>query len=166
MSKEFHGKYRGIVTDIRDPLMQGRIKAKVPEVYGNNESGWALPCLAFGGSQMGFFVLPDIDSAVWIEFEHSDPGYPIWVGSLFASSADMPAQLMSPPYTKTMIMSKTGHSITLDDSPGVGGILLQTAGGQKISMTSSGIEIDNGYGAIIVLSGNQISFNNGALEVI
>lgn len=165
MSKEFHGKYRGIVTDIQDPLMQGRIKAKVPEVFGDNESGWALPCLAFGGSQMGLFVLPDVGAGVWIEFEHGDPSFPIWVGSWFGSKADMPSQLMSPPYKKTMIMTKAGHSITFDDSQGAGGITLLTAGGQKIALTSQGIEIDNGNGATIKLSNNQISLNNGALEV-
>lgn len=166
MSNQFLGKFRGIVTDIQDPLMQGRIKANVPEVFGENESGWALPCLAFGGGQMGLFVLPDVGSAVWIEFEHGDPSFPVWVGSWFGSNVDMPSQLMSPPYKKTLIMTKAGHSITLDDSPGIGGIILQTAGGQKISLSSQGIEIDNGSGALIKLSGNQVSVNNGALEVI
>ena len=166
MSQEFYGKFRGIVADIQDPLMQGRIKARVPEVFGDNESGCALPCLAFGGSQMGLFVLPDPGSGVWIEFEHGDPSYPIWVGSWFGSQADMPSQLMSPPYKKTLIMTKAGHSITLDDSPGTGGITLQTAGGQKISLSSQGIEIDNGSGALIKLSGNQVNVNNGALEVM
>jgi uncharacterized protein involved in type VI secretion and phage assembly len=165
MSKEFLGKFRGIVTDIQDPLMMGRIKAKVPDVFGDNDSGWALPCLLFGGSQMGMFVLPDVGSCVWIEFEHGDPSFPVWVGSWFGSKADMPSQLMSPPYKKTMLVTKSGHSIMLDDSPGAGGITLQTAGGQKIALSSQGIEIDNGNGALIKLSGSQVSVNNGALEV-
>lgn len=159
------GKFRGIVSDVEDPLMQGRIKAKVPDVFGENESGWALPCLPFGGSQMGFFVLPDVGSGVWIEFEHGDPSYPVWVGSWFGSKSDMPSELSSAPYERTMLVTKSGHSITLDDSSGAGGITLKTAGGQKISLTSQGIEIDNGKGALIKLSGNQVSINDGALEV-
>ena len=93
--------------------MQGRIKARVPEVLGDQESGWALPCLAFGGSQMGFFVLPDVGAAVWMEFEHGDPDYPVWVGSWFGSRTDMPSDLMTPPYKKTMLVTQSGHSITL-----------------------------------------------------
>jgi uncharacterized protein involved in type VI secretion and phage assembly len=166
MSKEFYGKYRGVVTDVQDPLMLGRIKAQVPEVLGADDSGWALPCLPFGGSQMGLFVLPGVGSGVWMEFEHGDPDHPIWAGSWFGSQSDMPSQLNTPPYEKTMIMTKSGHSITLDDSPGAGGITLQTSGGQKITLTSQGIEIDNGSGAVIKLSGNQVSVNNGALEVM
>jgi uncharacterized protein involved in type VI secretion and phage assembly len=166
MSKQFFGKYRGVVTDIQDPLMQGRIRAKVPDVFGGDESGWALPCLPFGGDGMGFFVLPDVGGGVWIEFEHGDPEYPVWVGSWFGSSTGMPSELLAPPYQKTLLMTKSGHSITLDDSPGAGGITLKTADGQKIVLTAQGIEIDNGSGAVIKLSGNQVSVNNGALEVM
>ena len=165
MSRNFYGKFRGIVTDVQDPMMLGRIKARVPEVLGDDESGWALPCLPFGGSGMGMFILPDVGSGVWIEFEHGDPDFPIWSGSWFGSQSDMPSQLNSPPYQKTMIFTKGGNSITLDDSPGAGGITLETSGGQKIKMTSQGIEIDNGNGAVVKLSGNQVSVNNGALEV-
>ena len=77
----FYGKYRGLVTDIQDPLMLGRIKAQVPDVMGSDDSGWAMPCAPFGGSQAGFFALPVVGAGVWIEFEHGDPDYPIWAGS-------------------------------------------------------------------------------------
>lgn len=165
MSNPFYGKYRGIVTDIQDPLMQGRVRARVPDVLGDQESGWALPCLAFGGSQMGFFVLPDVGSAVWIEFEHGEADYPVWTGSFFGSPLDMPADLMAPPYKKTILMTKSGHSITLDDTPGAGGITLKTATGQKVVLNATGIEIDNGTGANVKLAGISVTINNGALEV-
>jgi len=38
--------------------------------------------------------------------------------------------------------------------------------GQKISLTATGIEIDNGMGATIQLQGPQVSVNDGALGVI
>ena len=41
----FFGKYRGLVTDNQDPLSLGRIRAKVPELLGDVETGWALPAL-------------------------------------------------------------------------------------------------------------------------
>jgi hypothetical protein len=56
MSDQFFGKYRGAVTDIQDPLMLGRVRAKVPDVMGDQESGWATPCLPFAGRGMGFFA--------------------------------------------------------------------------------------------------------------
>jgi hypothetical protein len=65
-----------------------------------------------------------------------------------------------------MIQTEGGHSITLDDTPGVGGITLQTSGGQKIVMNSMGIEVDDGLGASVKLTGPQVSVNNGAMDVI
>ena len=65
-----------------------------------------------------------------------------------------------------MIKTEGGHSILLDDTPGIGGITLETSGGQKLVMNSMGIEINDGQGGTIKLTGPQVSVNNGALEVI
>jgi len=163
---QFFGKYRGIVSDIQDPMMMGRIRAKVPDVTGDQESGWAMPCAPFGGSATGFFALPVVGAGVWIEFEHGDPDYPVWSGCWWGSAAEIPPILLAPPYKKVMIQTEGGHSIVLDDTPGIGGITLKTSGGQKIALTATGIEIDNGMGASIKLTGPQVSVNSGALEVI
>lgn len=166
MSETFYGKYRGIVTDNEDPLMIGRIRARVSDVLGDLESGWAMPCAPFGGNATGFFSLPATGAGVWIEFEHGDPDYPIWSGCWWGSAAEMPPVLLAPPYKKVMIKTEGGNSILLDDTPGIGGITLETSGGQKIVISSTGIEITNGQGASIKMTGPQISINNGALEVV
>ena len=168
MSESFFGKYRGKVTDNLDPLMLGRIRAEVPDIMGGNESGWALPCAPFGGDTTGFFAVPKTGAGVWIEFEHGDPDFPIWSGCWWGSAAEMPSKLLvpPPPSNKLLIQTAGGHSVLIDDTPGTGGITLETATGQKISLTALGIEIDNGMGASIKLTGPQISMNSGALEVI
>lgn len=166
MNGSFYGKYRGVVTDIKDPLMTGRLKARVPDVMGDRESGWAMPCAPFGGNGTGFFALPKVGAGVWIEFEHGDPDYPVWSGCWWGSAAEMPPVLLAPPYKKMLLKTEGGHSILLDDTPGVGGITLETSGGQKIVVSATGIEITNGQGASIKLAGPQVSINGGALEVI
>jgi uncharacterized protein involved in type VI secretion and phage assembly len=166
MNGTFYGKYRGVVTDIKDPLMTGRLKARVPDVMGEKETGWAMPCAPFGGSGTGFFALPKVGAGVWIEFEHGDPEYPVWSGCWWGSAAEMPPVLLAPPYKKVLLKTEGGHSVLLDDTPGVGGITLETSSGQKIVMSATGIEITNGQGASIKLTGPQVSINGGALEVI
>ncbi len=166
MSQTFYGKYRGVVSDNMDPLMTGRVKATVPDVLGDRESGWAMPCVPFGGSGMGMVVLPSVGAGVWIEFENGNPDYPIWTGCWWGSAADVPPDALVPPYKKTMIVTEGGHKITLDDTPGVGGITLETSTGQKIVLSGLGIEIDNGMGGKIAMTGPQVSVNDGALEVI
>jgi len=164
-NQTFFGKYRGVVTDNQDPQRLGRIKARVPDVLGDDESGWAMPCAAFGGSGTGLFALPTVDAGVWIEFEGGDPDYPIWSGCWWGSQAEMPPVLAPCPEKKVVLQSEGGHRITFDDSPGSGGITLETAGGQKVKLTASGIDVDNGNGATIAMSGPTVNVNNGALEV-
>jgi hypothetical protein len=77
-----------------------------------------------------------------------------------------PILLAPPPYKKFLIQTEGGNNILLDDTPGKGGITLKTSGGQKIVMTATSLEIDNGQGASIKLSGTKVTINNGALEVL
>jgi uncharacterized protein involved in type VI secretion and phage assembly len=168
MMDKFFGKFRGEVTDNFDPLMLGRVRARVPDVFGTDESGWAMPCVPFSGSGIGFFAVPAVGARVWMEFEHGDPEYPIWAGGFWGSAADVPPEVLVPPPPSKKILIKTegGHSILLDDTPGIGGITLKTSGGQKIVMTALGIEINDGQGGVIKFTGPQVSINNGAIDVI
>jgi uncharacterized protein involved in type VI secretion and phage assembly len=165
---KFHGKYRGLVSSNQDPLYRGRVRAYVPDVFGSQESGWAQPCLPFTGDKMGFFAVPPVQTPVWMEFEGGDPDYPIWVGCRWEDEKDMPALpsgYKDAPDSVLMICTKGGHSILLDDAQSGGGITFETSGGQKITINSQGIEIDNGNGAKIELKNSQVSINSGALEV-
>lgn len=166
MSDKFFGKFRGVVTSIEDPKQIGRIQAKVADVMGGLESGWAMPAFPFAGSGMGLFALPKVGAGVWIEFEHGDPDFPIWSGCWYGSAAEVPPLLLAPPYKKVLLKTEGGHSIILDDSPGVGGITLETSSGQKIVLSAQGVEITTGQGGTIKMTGPQVSINNGALEVI
>jgi uncharacterized protein involved in type VI secretion and phage assembly len=161
----FYGKYRGLVTDNKDPLHLGRIRAVVPDVGGNQAIGWALPCAPFGGSQLGFFALPDVGAGVWIEFECGDPDYPIWTGCFWGQESQRPSVLGSSGEKQLLIKTKEGHSILLDGSASSTGITIQAAGGQKIVLDANGILLDNGSGAKIELSSSRVSVNGGALEV-
>ncbi len=166
MSGPYWGKYRGTVSSNMDPLQIGRIQVEVPDVLGSQASGWAMPCAPFGGPGSGFFALPAVGASVWVEFEHGDPDYPIWVGAWWGSLADVPPVLLAPPYKKVLIKTVGGNSIVLDDTPGIGGITLETSTGQKLKLTALGIEIDDGLGGTVKLQGPRVTVNDGALEVM
>lgn len=155
------GKYRGLVSDNRDPLMLGRVRAKVQDVFGDNESGWALPSLPYAGNGVGLFLVPPTDAWVWIEFEHGDPEYPIWTGCFWAAG-EVPA---SPAVAEMKVLKTDAVTITLNDLPGAGGLTIETAQGMKLAISATGIEISNGMGASIKLSGPKVSLNDSALEV-
>jgi uncharacterized protein involved in type VI secretion and phage assembly len=159
--KAYYGKYLGVVTDNRDPLMKGRLRARVPDVKGDNESSWALPSVPYGGNGVGWFMIPPVDALVWIEFENGHWDHPIWSGC-FWDDGQTPA---SPAVAEMKVLKTDNCTLTLDDTPGTGGITIETSGGQKIVLNSQGIEITNGQGASIKLSGPTVKINGEALEV-
>jgi len=161
MSGPFYGKFRGVVTDNRDPLMLGRVKARVQDVLGKNDTGWALPSLPYAGKGVGLFLVPPEGASVWIEFEHGDPDYPIWTGC-FWSQGELPA---NPAVAEMKVLKTDAGTITINDLPGAGGITIETTAGMKIVINAQGMEITNGQGGSIKLSGPQVSINGGALEV-
>jgi uncharacterized protein involved in type VI secretion and phage assembly len=161
-TREFHGKYRGVVTDNRDPLMMGRVRAQVPDVLGQYQSGWAMPCVPYAGDGVGLFLIPPVNANVWIEFEHGDPNYPIWAGC-FWSQGKVPATQARP---EMKVLKTDAGTITLNDTPGVGGITIETTAGMKVILSLTGIEINTGRGGSIGLTGPKVTVNNGALEVI
>jgi hypothetical protein len=81
--RQVYGKHRGMVTNTDDPLGICRIRAKVPSVYGNEESGWALPCLPFADKDIAVKHIPKVDSSIWIEFESGNLEFPIWTGCFY-----------------------------------------------------------------------------------
>lgn len=165
----FFGKYRATVLDNIDPLQIGRLMVQVPDVSNVIPSTWAMPCVPFAGIQSGFYAVPAIGSGVWVEFEHGDPDYPIWVGCFWGSAADLPAlALAAPPGVQQVVIQTTEQNMLMvSDVPGpTGGILLKTSAGALISITDTGITISNGQGATLALTGPSVSVNEGALEVI
>lgn len=160
MRAPFYGKFRGVVSDNKDPNNLGRVRAKVQDVFGEDESGWALPAVPFAGNQVGFYMIPPVNASVWIEFEHGNPDYPIWSGC-FWSSAEMP---LSPVTVDKKVIRTTSGTITLDDSPGSASVTIETTSGLKIKMDKQGIELSNGAQTVKLATGS-VSINDGALEV-
>jgi len=156
----FWGKYQGVVTDNRDPLMLGRVRAKVQDVFGDNESGWAKPALPYAGKGVGLFLIPPTDASVWIEFEHGNPDYPIWTGCFWAQG-ELP---VTPAVAEMKVLKTDSATITLSDLPGVGGITIETTDGKKITMSTLMIEITNGTWSIKITP-TSVAINDGALEV-
>jgi uncharacterized protein involved in type VI secretion and phage assembly len=155
-----HGKYRGVVTDNQDPKNLGRIKARVPEVLGDVETGWASPAAPFAGDGVGLFAVPPPDSGVWIEFQAGDVSSPIWSGCWWADG-ELPDGA-----TPKIAVLKTvaGHTITLDDTDGGEKIEVKDKNGAKIVMDQSGVEISKGSQKV-KLSQSSVTINDGALEV-
>lgn len=166
---KYYGKYRGMVLNNVDPMQMGRLQAQVPDVTGLLPASWAMPCVPVAGIQNGLFALPLIGSGVWIEFEHGDIDYPVWVGCFWGSAAEVPAlaRLTPPAVSAITMQTPLQNGVTISDLPGpTGGIMIKSATGAMLIVNDTGIYIQNGKGASIIMTGPTVNINTGALTVV
>jgi uncharacterized protein involved in type VI secretion and phage assembly len=152
----FYGKYRGTVTQVDAATM--RIKANVPAVLRDTESGWAWPCVPYAGDSVGFAFLPEVGSAVWIEFEGGDVSVPIWTGGFWLSQ-----QVPSDAADAVKVIVTKQHKLLLDDDQG--SITIQDSNGNSVTLDSDGITLTRGSQTVQV-SDSEVNVNDGALEVM
>jgi uncharacterized protein involved in type VI secretion and phage assembly len=175
----FYGKYRGLVSDNQDPENLGRIKATVPAVLGAEVTGWALPCVPYGGdSEQGLFAIPEVGAGVWIEFEAGDLSYPIWVGTWW-SAGEVPESATP---EKKVLKTKSGNKIVLDDTSGSEVIEISDASGSNVvkldanaieitrdsntvKIDGSAIELSRG-GKSVKITDSSVTVNGSSLEVM
>jgi uncharacterized protein involved in type VI secretion and phage assembly len=151
----FFGKYRGTVTDVDASTM--RIKAAVPSVLPNISTGWCAPCVPYAGPSVGFVMLPEVGSGVWIEFEAGDVSFPIWTGCYWRSD-EVPSSASA---TAKSIVTSAG-TITFDND--ASSITLTDADSDSLTLTGGSGTISAGSGKIVA-DASGVSVNDGALEV-
>jgi uncharacterized protein involved in type VI secretion and phage assembly len=165
----YYGIYRGTVVNNIDPMQIGRIMVLVPDVGGITPSTWATPCVPIAGKQMGTFMVPQVGAGVWLQFEGGDPDYPVWTGGWWGIAAEVPALALAgvPGDPNIVVQTTLQNALVLSDLPGpTGGIMLKSTTGATIIVNDTGIYIQNGKGASIVMVGPSVTINNGALVVL
>jgi uncharacterized protein involved in type VI secretion and phage assembly len=166
--RRYYGKFRGTVLNNIDPMQIGRVQVIVPDVTGVMLSSWAMPCAPVGGMQHGMFAVPPVGAGVWVEYEQGDPDYPIWVGCFWGTAPEVPALARAvPPGVPGLTMQTVlQNGMVISDVPGpTGGIMLKSATGATLIVNDTGIYIQNGKGASIVMVGPTVTVNQGALVI-
>jgi phage protein D len=142
---KINGAVVGIVTDINDPLFEGRLKVKYPWMpkgtAGEMSSGWARMASLGGGKNGGVYFTPEIDDEVLVIFEQGDVNFPYIVGVLWNKKDKPPKAASGSPVlagkvNQRIIKSKSGHIVVLDDTPGQEKIII-------LDKSDNGIEIDS-----------------------
>jgi len=168
-TQKYYGIYRATVVNNIDPMQMARIQVIVLDAGGFTPSSWCNPCVPFAGRQSGAFVLPQIGSGVWIQFENGDPDQPVWMGGWYGSAAEVPALALTGNPASPSVVFQTGlqHTLMISDLAGpTGGFLLKTTLGAFISINdTTGIILNDGKGGMITMLGGLITINQGALLI-
>jgi uncharacterized protein involved in type VI secretion and phage assembly len=134
--QHWYGAYPALVTDIRDPDQQGRVKVTLPwakSPLGEQYEAWARLATLAAGINRGTWFIPDVNDEVLVVFQAGDPSLPFVVGSLW-NGRDSPPMSMDQAGENNLkiIRSRNGTTITLDDTSGSEQFSVTTPGGAKL----------------------------------
>ena len=73
----FYGIYRGLVHSVNDPLDKGRIKVRIPQLFGDSPTEWIWPAQVTSSK----YAPPAVNQGVWVMFESGNPNFPVWMGT-------------------------------------------------------------------------------------
>ena len=164
----WYGVYPGLVSDIKDPDGQGRVKVTLPwapDTGAANYETWARVATLMGGNNRGSWFIPDKDDEVLVAFEGGDPGHPYVLGGLWNGPDKAPESMDAAGRNfKKVIRSRNGVKITLDDQDGQEQLILETPGGQKATLKDGpgSIEIIDSNGNSIKLEPSGVSITAAA----
>jgi phage baseplate assembly protein gpV len=183
----------------RERLVQGISIAKV--CARMDDGTYALQYLGMGrdapsaparmmmpsaGNKRGMYWMPELGDEVVVAFEGGDPNVPIILGALYNAKSPTPDQAQpSNANNIRTIVSRSGHEITLDDSPSAGKVTVKTHGGRTLTLDDTppgkvsletpmgiSIELDDATGTLtlnaptaIVLETALLELNVGGLSV-
>lgn len=153
----FHGGYLAEVIDLDDPESLSRVRVRLLNFDGVSDHDgpvWARVACPFAGDNRGAFLLPDVGDEVFVIFVNGDPRMPVVVGGLWNGSSTPPETIASGRNRRKVIRSKNGVKLTLDDQDGQEQFIVETPGGQKITLK-------DGPGAVLIEDSNG---NSAKLE--
>jgi uncharacterized protein involved in type VI secretion and phage assembly len=173
------GVFPALVTDIRDPDGQGRVKISLPwspDSGGSRYEAWARLATLMAGGDRGTWLIPDTGDEVLVSFQAGDPRWPFVLGGLW-NGKDAPPQAMDGSGNNEIkvIRSRNGVKVTLDDTDGTERLQIETPGGQKVTLRdgpgvveivdSNGNSVKLASAGITVTSSAKVTINASTAEI-
>jgi uncharacterized protein involved in type VI secretion and phage assembly len=162
------GVYPALVTDIKDPDGQGRVKVKLPWAPDTDTAAyeaWARLSTGMAGNNRGMWFVPEMNDEVLVAFEAGDSRRPYVIGALWNGS-DRPPETMDGAGQNNIrvIRSRSGHQVRFDDSAGQETLVVETAAGQRVTMkdTPGSLEVVDTNGNTVRLESTGITLTSSA----
>lgn len=138
---KYYGVMLGTVTNVEDPMGQGRVRLQFAWLGGENETFWAPIAAAMAGDMRGAFFMPEVGDEVLVAFERGDINFPYVIGFLWNGPDRPPSKSVR----ERIFKSVNGHAIRfLDSTPdggSMGAVVIEDAHGNRITLSSGKITI-------------------------
>ncbi|MFC9854186.1 VgrG-related protein [Streptomyces prasinus] len=136
------GVANALVTDVQDPLKQGRVKLKFPWLDDTYVSDWTRTVQMGGKFGGGIFPL-DVGDEVLVAFDRGALDHPFVVGGLY-NGVDKPSPVRDVPLHDTVKRRAVRHTLSDRDANRVD-LLSQTTGARK-----QGVRVASGDDKLII----------------
>lgn len=155
--------YLAQVVSLDDPASLNRVQVRLiafDDCTHQDAPMWARVVCPFAGNDRGAFLMPDVDDEVLVVFQNGDPSYPLVLGGLWNGTAASPADFSGGQNRYKVIRSKNGVKLTLDDQQGQETFIVETPGGQKVTLK-------DGPGSVVIedANGNSIELATSGITV-
>lgn len=161
----YYSSYRGFVVDNQDPEGYGRLKLKVPEVYGQNTMDyWAWQKGTYSGKDYGVQIIPQVKDMVWVEFEKGNPRNPVWTYGHFSKTnteKEKPDNLKSPDIY--WLKTPKGHIIKIDD--GNNEINIYHKDKNEVLIKQDELYLNHSSGDYVILNKTGISLKTNSISL-
>ena len=160
----WYGVFPALVSDVKDPDGQGRVKVTLPwspDTGGERYDAWARVATLMGGNNRGSWFIPDVNDEVLVVFEGGDPRRPYVVGGLWNGKDAAPETMdgAGNNYLK-VLRSRNGVKVTLDDKDGQERMVLETPGGQRVTLKDGPGSVE-----IVDSNGNSVKLETSGITI-
>ncbi len=162
---DMDGVYPARVVSNHDPHNQGRIRV---HYYWQeaSETTWVRLLSAHAGPGRGMLMYPEQGDEVMIAFEEGDAERPYVIGSAWngvhqppAAGFHQPSEVNGSEFARNNIkrlVTKSGHRITIVDTPGKETISLDTPTSNRLMLTESHGDTENRAAIVLDTAGDMI----------
>lgn len=161
----WYGVYPALVVEVSgDPDGLGRVKLTLPwavDSAGDRYEAWARVATLMAGKNRGSWFIPDKDDEVLVAFEGGDPRRPYVLGGLWNGKDQPPASMDGGGKNyKKVLRSRNGVKLTLDDNDGRETLILETPGGQKVTLKDGPGSIE-----LVDSNGNSVKLQSSGITI-
>lgn len=167
------------IAKITGRMPDGTYEMRYLGMGGNAPSAPARMMMPNAGNKRGMYWMPEVGDEVVVAFETGDSNAPIILGALYNNESPTPDQAKpSNENNVRTIVSRSGHEITLDDSPSAGKVTVKTKDGRSLVLddtppgkvtldTPRGISItlDDATGTLTLEAPTAIVLQTAALQL-
>ena len=124
-----------LIAQVTGRMGDGTYELRYLGMGGSAPSAPARMMMPNAGAKRGMYWMPEVGDEVVVAFEGGDPNAPIVLGALYNGGSPAPDQARpSSDNNIRTLVSRSGHEITLDDSPGAGKVTVKTQDGRRLEI--------------------------------